>query len=700
MMVKSSCNNALSPVILLWWLIILLVIPSPLLSTSSSFLIYSFISPFAYTPSRPQRPKKPITSPKPKLPFPRVGPMLPDESSSSVPHFFDVMRTSTSYHPSTHRSLRCYKHSMSSSTAFNNTRISSSCLEACTRRDGSSSTGNSSSTGSGSSLSSSTGSSTGSSKGSSTGSSNHSSSGSSIFPPILQSRAYYLDSILSYSPSELIHHFFNSPSESKRLKDAVRLTVMGILGSLPKYSIDSIILTTIDKLSLLFYQLQLTGYMLKAADYRLDLAHTFMDSKKPSSPAPSTSHSEIDTMETNDQRGDQGGGSGIDKSITAAGAASKGPPRVALLEGEENTSSSGDMPLIGHMIPPSFSSTHSGGVGSADRSSGPSPPVFHLYPDKQIYPNLGSLHIHKSTNDKDPNVSSATSIIDLGQHIRSLERFVIQHNRSSVGCYNNKLLEDTTVGLHSASLPAQPSSGHTLMHSAGSSERLMGMGLSTELLRYLQRMPDLRGLTESASPPVADAMKVIVAIVLQGTVGRGGREVGGGGGEGEMLVQQSGSTLAQLCLWQVTVGWYLRVLEVRRQLQQMLDFGRQDKGERFYASQKYNHNNNNNERKRFVKILKGVKRASPQHDSTQGRGEGVRKVEERGLEQRGPGADKVDYVQSVSNSWDRQENNLEEGKNVLVNGEDAVDMYDKQIDEQIECGEDTIEEDTSSSSSS
>jgi hypothetical protein len=44
-----------------------------------------------------------------------------------------------------------------------------------------------------------------------------------------------------------------------------------LLGSLPNYALDAVMMTTSTKLANLFYQMQITGYMFKNAEYRMSL---------------------------------------------------------------------------------------------------------------------------------------------------------------------------------------------------------------------------------------------------------------------------------------------------------------------------------------------------------------------------------------------------------------------------------------------
>ena len=73
------------------------------------------------------------------------------------------------------------------------------------------------------------------------------------------------------------------------------------------------------------------------------------------------------------------------------------------------------------------------------------------------------------------------------------------------------------------------------------------------------------------SPEVLDAMKGLVSAVLAG-IGEDEQDpLAGGGGGGangigpDTVTEQSGEALAQLCMWQLVVGFNLRELEVREE---------------------------------------------------------------------------------------------------------------------------------------
>ena len=82
----------------------------------------------------------------------------------------------------------------------------------------------------------------------------------------------YLQVVAKLSPSELISKF--TSTAHPRVQDAVRSTVLGLIGSLPKMAFQTTTITTGERLASLMFQLQLTGYMLKNADYRLSLSQS------------------------------------------------------------------------------------------------------------------------------------------------------------------------------------------------------------------------------------------------------------------------------------------------------------------------------------------------------------------------------------------------------------------------------------------
>lgn len=98
-----------------------------------------------------------------------------------------------------------------------------------------------------------------------------------------------------------------------------------------------------------------------------------------------------------------------------------------------------------------------------------------------------------------------------------------------------------------------------------------------DLLMYIRTLPqqELQQLTGTMSPEVLEAMKGLVTAVLAGIGEDEDEEQGVGdvaGTEGNVnkigpdtVTEQSGEALAQLCMWQLVVGFNLRELEVREE---------------------------------------------------------------------------------------------------------------------------------------
>ncbi|KAI2490296.1 DUF760-containing protein [Fragilaria crotonensis] len=85
-----------------------------------------------------------------------------------------------------------------------------------------------------------------------------------------------------------------------------------------------------------------------------------------------------------------------------------------------------------------------------------------------------------------------------------------------------------------------------------------------DLLLFIRTLPEqqLRELTGTVSQDVLLAMKGLVNVVMAGI------------GEGEIaadtITEQSGEAMAQLCMWQLVVGYNLRELEVREEMKNSL----------------------------------------------------------------------------------------------------------------------------------
>ena len=91
-----------------------------------------------------------------------------------------------------------------------------------------------------------------------------------------------------------------------------------------------------------------------------------------------------------------------------------------------------------------------------------------------------------------------------------------------------------------------------------------------DLLSYIRNLPDqqMGSLTNTITPEVLQAMRSLVNNVLAGIVDDKGETIGP-----ETVTEQSGNAMAQLCMWQLVVGYNLRELEVREEMEERMEGG-------------------------------------------------------------------------------------------------------------------------------
>jgi len=74
----------------------------------------------------------------------------------------------------------------------------------------------------------------------------------------------YFQFVASLTPNEIIGRF--AATAPPRVQEAVRTTILGLLGSMSKYATETATVTTAERLANLMFQLQMTGYMFKNAE--------------------------------------------------------------------------------------------------------------------------------------------------------------------------------------------------------------------------------------------------------------------------------------------------------------------------------------------------------------------------------------------------------------------------------------------------
>jgi Protein of unknown function (DUF760) len=269
----------------------------------------------------------------------------------------------------------------------------------------------------------------------------------------------YMMVVSNLAPSDLISKF--TTTAHPRVQNAVRATILGLIGNLPKLAFDTKTITTGQRLASLMFQLQMTGYMFKNAEYRLSLSQSLGMNSNPS--LGQSSNFLLAGSEDDDDDEEE--------SITLDG---KVRGKIKIRYG-----------------------------GSNDNSN-------------------------DEDSDKDPaggfemEVDAAAFTSELRSEVTKLRDELM-----------NKRQEKSEA-------------------------------LRKDLLLYIRTLPEkeLKSLTTTVTQDVLVAMKGLVNVVMSGI---GDDEIGP-----DTVTEQSGEAMAQLCMWQLVVGYNMRELEVRQQMKNSL----------------------------------------------------------------------------------------------------------------------------------
>jgi len=271
----------------------------------------------------------------------------------------------------------------------------------------------------------------------------------------------YLNVVSRLSPSDLIARF--TATASPRVQDAVRTTILGLIGGLPTMAFETKTVATGERLASLMFQLQMTGYMFANAEYRASLSQSL------------------------------------------------GSSNTLMLNGESSQDSKAW--LDGKRI------------------------------DGKIKVRYGATADANSESSIDDE-SESPSLSTFGMEVEVDAEAYMAELRGEVSRLREEL--DAT-------------------------KQAKEEEIRKDLLAYIRTLPkqELSQLTGTMSPEVLEAMKGLVTAVLAGIGGNELEELAGiddGSKIGPNTVtEQSGEALAQLCMWQLVVGFNLRELEVREE---------------------------------------------------------------------------------------------------------------------------------------
>lgn len=273
----------------------------------------------------------------------------------------------------------------------------------------------------------------------------------------------YLNVVSRLTPSDLISRFTETASPS--VQNAVRTTILGLIGGLPQMAFETKTVATGERLASLMFQLQMTGYMFKNAEYRMSLSQS-LESQSLLLPSDS-------------------------KKQWRDGVAVNGKIKV--------------------------------------RYDGISESVYSE--DSSINETATATIDREVTSLKTPGIEVE---VDAATYMTEL--------RTEVARLRDELEEKKLEREEE---------------------------IRKDLLLYIRTLPpkELKELTGTMSPEVLDAMKGLVTAVLAGIGDKDGNETGIGP---NTVTEQSGESLAELCMWQLVVGFNLRELEVREQFKMSL----------------------------------------------------------------------------------------------------------------------------------
>jgi len=290
--------------------------------------------------------------------------------------------------------------------------------------------------------------------------------------PSLLAKNPYMQVVSKISPSDLIAKF--TAESDPRVQEAVKTTILGLIGSLPKLAFETTSITTGQRLASLMFQLQMTGYMFKNAEYRLSMSQSL----------------------------------GMSQTISS---------NLLLQPGIEELPDTEDDPLVSGKL--------KGKLKIRYKKNGE-------HNTNRLTDN--SLTEGQDEIDSPPSSPEATKD---GMEIEVDAEAFMSELRAEVSNLRDELTE---------------------------TKEAKDDTLRKDLLLYIRTLPakELKSLTDTMSEDVLVCMKGLVQAVLAG--------IGDGKIGPDTVTEQSGEAMAQLCMWQLAVGYNLRELEVREEMKQNL----------------------------------------------------------------------------------------------------------------------------------
>jgi len=301
----------------------------------------------------------------------------------------------------------------------------------------------------------------------------------------LMKRNPYMEVVNRLSPREIIGRF--TATAHPRVQEAVKGTILGLIGNLPKLAFETTMVTTGQRLASLMFQLQMTGYMFKNAEYRMTLSNAV---------------GSMDAVKNGRLLG-----SGEEEGDGVLDSKSKIMGKIKVKYGDVGITAN----------------------NATDTSEGD---VDQAQTEKDKEDSDGDDDAAAAVPQVDPLSSGYEVEVDAAAYMSEL--------RSEV----NRLRQELTIRKEEKE-----------------------EAVRKDLLAYIRTLPEqeMRQLTGTISPDVLEAMKGLVNVVMEG--------IGDGQIRADTITEQSGEAMAQLCMWQLVVGYNLRELEVREEMKLFMDKG-------------------------------------------------------------------------------------------------------------------------------
>jgi len=326
----------------------------------------------------------------------------------------------------------------------------------------------------------------------------------------------YFDLAMAKPPQVLMAEFFQTRSTG--VVQAMQQAVASLLGALPPFEFDAQLTTTGDKLAALMLQLQMTGYMLRNAEYVVKMRE-LLQLQSRSSAEYRAAFQRIDA--------DQSGYIEVHEVQTLLQDVYKDEPvpPFEVTAFIELFDADGD----GRISWEEFASA----LGALDASDDMSSTIGDLIP------RLASEQPPEAGVGEDsewgliPAVNGTVTVkLDDGGEV------------------------EMDAAVYMAELKAEAQSLRAELAEAGASRRQSEVALASSLSAYMSSLPEpqLKQLTNGISDDVVTAMRQIVTYILRAPGGEGALDK-----DAEVTLEQQ--KLQQLCMYQLVLGYTLREAE-------------------------------------------------------------------------------------------------------------------------------------------